>query len=120
MKHNNSLFLRLELQRKKTTSINYCKAKKEKKLQWIPPSTFFPNMAFGLITDSPKKKSYEPRIMQFFSLSINFEEKNNKYRYSGAQNKRNNCCLNQKGLAEGESAVTPLSSFNPNKTPLDL
>ena len=29
--------------------------------------------------------------------------------YSGAQNKRNKCCLNQKGVAEGKSAVTPLS-----------
>ena len=30
--------------------------------------------------------------------------------YSGAQNKWNECCLNQKGVAEGKSAVTPLSS----------
>ena len=31
--------------------------------------------------------------------------------YSGAQNKRDNCCLNQKRVAEGKSAVKPLSSW---------
>ena len=31
--------------------------------------------------------------------------------YSGAQNKGSECCLNQKGVAEGKSAVTPLSSW---------
>ena len=31
--------------------------------------------------------------------------------YSGALNKRDDCCLNQKGVAEGKSAVTPLSSW---------
>ena len=29
--------------------------------------------------------------------------------YSGVQDKRDKCCLNQKVMAEGKSAVTPLS-----------
>ena len=42
------------------------------------------------------------QVMEVCSLKIT---------YSGGQNKGSEYCINQKGVAEGKSAVTPLSSW---------